>query len=40
MEVSLLALWDDAGGPVRLKIGFRGVRPEDVKIYALYLEVE
>jgi hypothetical protein len=28
----------DPSGPVRIKIGFNGLRPEDVRIYALYLQ--
>ena len=25
-------------GPVRIRVNFRGKRPEDVKIYAVYVE--
>ena len=28
----------EAGGPIRLRVEFGGIRPEDVKIHALYLE--
>lgn len=27
-----------AGGPVRIRVDFAGIRPEDAKLYALYLE--
>jgi hypothetical protein len=29
---------EDADGPVRLRVGYGGLRPEDIRIYAIYVE--
>ena len=43
--LSQLVVWGDkrqvvANGPIRIRVDFTGVRPEDLRLYAIYVQPE